>query len=136
MQLDGLEAVPILARAHTELAHGVDVTPERPEAPLTAEWGDEWDRKSLADDAAWAKLRYHPNVLRFLADVGARLTTKEGAEGMPAVGGRRATGAPAQPAPAPSDRRPTDTPAEIGGALLGRIGRKDRVDRFDDAPKR
>lgn len=79
-------ALPILNGAHAEITRGLDVSPERTEALLMAEWGEEWDPKSLAADAAWAKLpkaeqatwtrtklRYHPNVLRFLADVGERL---------------------------------------------------------------
>jgi hypothetical protein len=79
-------ALPIINGAHAELARGLDVSPETTEAILQAEWGDEWDRKSAAADAVWAKLpkaeqeawtrsklRYHPNVLRYLADVGERL---------------------------------------------------------------
>jgi hypothetical protein len=83
-------ALPILNAAHAQIARGLQVSPESTEALMLEEWGDEWDRKTLAAEAAWSKLppaeqrewtrsklRYHPNVWRFLASVGERL--KKGA---------------------------------------------------------
>ena len=49
-------ALPIINGAHAEIARGLQVSPESTEALLMAEWGDEWDRKSAAADAVWAKL--------------------------------------------------------------------------------
>jgi hypothetical protein len=85
------QALPILAGAHAEIARGLPVSPASTELAMMEEWGDEWDRKTLAAEAAWAKLpkaeqaawtrsklRFHPNVWRFLAAVGERLKTKAG----------------------------------------------------------
>jgi hypothetical protein len=85
-------ALPILNSAHAEIAHGLEVSPESTEALLMEEWGDEWDDKTLAAEAAWARLRpaeqrewtrsglsYHPNVWRFLGDVGLRMKPERAA---------------------------------------------------------
>jgi hypothetical protein len=70
-------------------ARGLQVSSESTKALMMEEWGDEWDDKTLAAEAAWSKLppteqrewtrlklRYHPNVWRLLADVGSRIKTK------------------------------------------------------------
>jgi hypothetical protein len=79
-------ALPILNAAAAEIARGLDVSPENTEALMQEEWGDEWEAKTLAAEAAWSKLpkaeqnewtrsglRYHPNVWRFLAALGSRI---------------------------------------------------------------
>jgi hypothetical protein len=79
-------ALPVLNTAHAEIARGVEISPESTEELLMEEWGDKWDAKTLAAEAAWAKLppaeqrewtrsglRYHPNVWRLLADLGSRM---------------------------------------------------------------